>query len=93
MALLMFDAAGERRLPEPSTTECEAIKLHNWIECARSSGRKTSIKTELTEATAQRGRYPESARSKGQYQDCGLPQSSAFENVAWSEETCGQTHV
>ena len=49
MARLMFDAEGERRLPASSTAECEAIRLNIWIERARPSGEKTSIKIELTE--------------------------------------------
>ena len=34
MALLMFDEQGEQRLPEPTTAECEAIRIHNWVERA-----------------------------------------------------------
>ena len=49
----------ERRLPEPSTAECEAIRLHNWMERARSSGEKTSIKIDLAEVTAQMGEVSE----------------------------------
>ena len=41
MALLMFNDEGERRLPEPSEAECEAIRVHDWMERARSSGAKT----------------------------------------------------
>ena len=59
MALLMFNAEAERRLSEPSTAECEGIRLHNWIERERSYGEKTPIKTELTEATAQMGKVSE----------------------------------
>ena len=58
MALLMFNDEGERRLPEPSEAECEAIRIHNWMERARSSGAKTSIKTDLTEVTAIMGKVP-----------------------------------
>ena len=56
MALLMFSAEAERRLPELTIAECEAIRLHNWKERARSSGKKTSIKTDLAEATAEMGK-------------------------------------
>ena len=55
MAILMFDTEGERRLPEPTTAECEAIRLHNWME----RGNKTSIKTDLAELTAQMGKVSE----------------------------------
>ena len=58
MALLMFNDEGERRLPEPSEAECEAIRVHNWMERARSSGAKTSIKTDLAEVTAVMGKVP-----------------------------------
>ena len=58
MALLMFNDEGERRLPEPSETECESIRIHNWMEPARSSGAKTSIKTDLAEVTATMGKFP-----------------------------------
>ena len=53
MALLMFDAEEERRLSKPTTAECEAVRLHIWMEPVRSSVEKTSIKTELSEVTAQ----------------------------------------
>ena len=56
MALLMVNAEGERRIPEPTNAECEAIRLHNRMERARSSGKKTSIKTDLAEATAEMGK-------------------------------------
>ena len=59
MALLMFDAEGEKRLPQSSTAECETIRLYNWMERMRSSGEKTSIKTELADITAQMGKVPE----------------------------------
>ena len=49
----MFRATGDRRVPEPLTAECEAIRIHNWMERARSIGEKTSIKTDLREVTAQ----------------------------------------
>ena len=52
MALLVFDEEGERRIPEPSEAECEGIRVHNWMEPARSAGEKTSIKTDLAEVTA-----------------------------------------
>ena len=52
----MFNAEGARRLPEPTIAECEAIRLHNWRERARSSGKKTSIKTDVAEATAEMGK-------------------------------------
>ena len=55
----MFDTEGERRLPEPTTAECEAIRLHNWIERARSSGETTSKNTDLAEATAEMGKVSE----------------------------------
>ena len=56
IALLMFNAERERRLPEPTIAECEAIRVHNWMKSARSSGKKTSIKTGLAEATAEMGK-------------------------------------
>ena len=59
MAMLMFDAEGEQKLPEPTTAECGAIRLHNWIERARSSGETTSMKTDLAEATAEMGTVSE----------------------------------
>ena len=58
MALLMFNDEGERRLPEPCEAECEAIRVQNWMERARSSGAKTSIKTDLAEVTAIMGKIP-----------------------------------
>ena len=59
MAILMFDNEGKRRLPKPTTAECEANRLHNWMDCVRSSGEKTSIKTNLSEVTAQTGKVSE----------------------------------
>ena len=58
MAVLMFNNEGERRLPEPTEAECEAIRINNWMERARSSGAKTSIKTDLAEVTATMGKVP-----------------------------------
>ena len=58
MALLMFEEEGERRIPEPSDAECEAIRVHNWMERARSTVGKTSIKTVLAEMTAMMGKMP-----------------------------------
>ena len=58
MAVLMFNEEGERRLPEPTKSECEAILMHNWMERARSSGGKTSIKDDLAEVTAAMGKCP-----------------------------------
>ena len=58
MAVLMFTEEGERRLPEPTKSECEAIRMHNWMERARSSGGKTSIKDDLAEVTAAMGKVP-----------------------------------
>ena len=58
MAVLMFNNDGERRLPEPTEAECEAIRINNWMERARSSGAKTSIKTDLAEVTATIGKVP-----------------------------------
>ena len=54
----MFDEEGERRIPQPSEAECEAIRVHNWMERARSIGEKTSIKTDLAEVTAMMGKVP-----------------------------------
>ena len=34
MALLVFDEEGERRIPELSEAEYEAIRVHNWMERA-----------------------------------------------------------
>ena len=34
MGLLVFNNNGERRVPEPSTAECEAIRLNNWMGAA-----------------------------------------------------------
>ena len=62
MALLMFNAEGERILPEPTNAECETIRLHNWMERARSSGKKTSIKTDLVEATAEMGKVEDTVK-------------------------------
>ena len=56
MALLVFDEEGERRIPEPSEAECEAIRIHNWVERARSTSEKTSIKTDLAQVTAMMGK-------------------------------------
>ena len=53
MGLLMFNS------PEPSPAECETIRLHNWMERARSAGEKTSIKAELAEVTEQIGKISE----------------------------------
>ena len=58
MAVLMFNNEGERRFPEPTEAECEAIRINNWMERARSSGAKTSIKTDLAEVTATMGKVP-----------------------------------
>ena len=58
MGLLVFNNNGERRIPEPSTAECEAIRLNNWMERARSSGAKTCIKTDLAEVTAIMSKIP-----------------------------------
>ena len=58
MALLMFNDEGERRLPESSVAEFEAIRVHDWMERARSLGAKTSIKTDLAEVTANMGKVP-----------------------------------
>ena len=58
MAVLMFNNEGERRLPEPTEAECEAIRINNWMERARSSGVKTSIKTDLAEVTATMAKVP-----------------------------------
>ena len=58
MGLLVFNNNGERRVPEHSTAECEAIRLNNWIERARSSGGKTCIKTDLAEVTAIMSKVP-----------------------------------
>ena len=58
MALLVFNEEGERRIPEPSETECEAIRVNNWMERARSTGEKTSIKTDVAEITATMGNVP-----------------------------------
>ena len=56
MALLVFNEEGERRIPQPSEAECEAIRVHNCMEGARSTGEKTSIKTDLAEVTAVMGK-------------------------------------
>ena len=56
MALLLFNEEGERRIPEPSEAECEAIRVHNWTERARSTGEKTSIRTDLAEVTTTMGK-------------------------------------
>ena len=56
MALRVFDEEGKRQIPERSEAEREAIRIHNWMECARSTDEKTSIKTDLAEVTAMMGK-------------------------------------
>ena len=56
MAFLVFNEVGERRIPEISEAECEAIEVYNWMERARSTIEKTSIKSELAGVTAVMGK-------------------------------------
>ena len=58
MAVFMFNEKGERRLPEPTKSECEAIRMLNWMERARSSDAKFSMKNDLAEVTAAKGKVP-----------------------------------
>ena len=73
---------GERRLPEPTVSECETIRLHNWMERAPSSTKKTSVKTDLAETTAEMGKVTdtrelERAIPKSRYTtDIGLTKMS-----------------
>ena len=58
MGLLTFSAE-ERQPHEPTPAECEALRVHNRMERASSTGEYTSIKTELAEVTAQMGKVSE----------------------------------
>ena len=53
MSLLRFSERGKQVISEPSPEECDAVRMHNWIERTRFDGEKTSIKTNLTETFAQ----------------------------------------
>ena len=88
MVLLMFDAEGERRLPEPTTAECEAIRLHNRTERARSSGEKTSIKTDLAEATAEMGKV-----SEGREIERAIPRVRYFTDICLTKMSLGTKYI
>ena len=64
----MFNTEGERTFPEPTIAECDAVRHYNRMERARSSGEKTSIITDLAEATAEMGRYQKSVKWSEPYQ-------------------------
>ena len=58
MALLMFHENGGRLIPEPSRRECDAVRMHNWIERTRSDEERTSKKKYLTKSMAEVKRCP-----------------------------------
>ena len=58
MALLMFNDKRGRLLPEPSRKECDAVRMHNWVERTRSHGERTSIQKDLTKTMAEMKKCP-----------------------------------